>query len=466
MFEDTYFLNSHEALEVASQCNRTADGYRLQVCYYEGDKIESDLVNLVHLPIENLVDGLANGTYNIPTLINFDGLELSASVRYQIESHFNLSIQQAKILREQKNYVYAENFKNAKLDFSEPLRFYLMGHVQTRVMQHVAKNIADQLERMGFDVYFELFHGIEEQQCIKNLSLFNPHVFVSINHLNNQHLSQDIYNMIWFQDPMDILYSETEMQLRERDYVFSLVPMIDERLKVKNVPFERQGFCVNQALYHQNELIQREKKIVFIGSSYAATLKNTENEKEAVKKLQAMFLKGESFTQETINSLSNVYALSSHHVESRLIPYVVRDFALLELCKLDTQYSIEIYGWGWEKYAELAPYCKGSLEYGREIADVYSSATYAFAPHQQYTLQQRVFEASACGAIPIVYDCRDISKEDSYEEAFCYFKSLNDLEKIITADVKQKNFDTLLQNNTYESFIKKMLSKIKSNNVR
>ncbi len=466
MFEDIYFLNAQKALEVASQLNRSEDGYRLQVCYYEGEKLETNLVNLVHLPIENLVDGLANGIYNLPTVINFDGLELSASVRYQIESHFNLSIHQAKILREQKNYLYAQNFKNAKLDFKEPLRFYLMGHVQTRVMRHVAKNIADKLDEMGFSVYFELFYGIEDHQCIKNLSLFNPHVCVSINHLNNEHLNQEVYNMIWFQDPMDILYNKSEIQLRERDYIFSLVPMIDERLEAKNVPFERQGFCVNQTIYHQNTSITREKKIVFIGSSYAGTLKNTENEKEAVKKLQAMFVKGETFTQETISALSNDYALDAGHVESRLIPYVARDFSLLELCKMQTKYRIEIYGWGWDKYEQLKPFYKGILAYGQEIADVYSSATYAFAPHQQYTLQQRTFEASACGTIPIVYDCRDISQEESYEDALCYFKSLKDLENILTADVREKNFNRLLQNNTYESFVKKILSKIKSNNVR
>ena len=466
VFEDTYFLNPQEALRVASQQNRSEDGYRLQVCYYEGKKIESDLVNLIHLPLENLTHDLAYGRFRIPERIDFTGMELSASVKFQIQSHFSMAIAEAKIYREQLNLQYLKKLQNATLDFSEPWRFYLQGHSQTRVMQYTSKSIADTLKRMGFEVLFELFYGIEDIQCIQRLAHFNPHALVNINHINNSYLNQDVYNFIWFQDPMDILYNDIKITLRDRDYVFSLLPMLDARLEKKNIPYERQGFCVNTMIYRANRSIQREKKIVFIGSSYAHFLADEKNVQQVAQKLQKMFVKGESFTQEVIESLSREYALDMAYVESRLIPYVVRDFALLELCKLDTQYTIEIYGWGWEKYEELKPYYKGVLEYGQEIADVYSSAVYAFAPHQQYTLQQRVFEASACSAIPIVYDCRDISKENDYEDALCYFKTPQDLKNILTADVEQKSFDRLLRDHTYESFIEKMLKKIKSSDVR
>ncbi len=83
-YRDTYFLSSEEALRVASQQNKQNNGYWLQTCYYEGEKIESDLVNLIHLPLGNLVDDLANGRYRIPEKVEFEGLDISDDIKISI----------------------------------------------------------------------------------------------------------------------------------------------------------------------------------------------------------------------------------------------------------------------------------------------------------------------------------------------------------------------------------------------
>lgn len=45
MYEDIYFLDSKEALRVASEHNRWGRevAYNLQVCYYDGEKIKIKL---------------------------------------------------------------------------------------------------------------------------------------------------------------------------------------------------------------------------------------------------------------------------------------------------------------------------------------------------------------------------------------------------------------------------------------
>ena len=62
MFEDTYFLDSQEALRVASQKNRPNMSV-LQACYYAGEKIETILTEASgnHAPIGGLKIITQNG---------------------------------------------------------------------------------------------------------------------------------------------------------------------------------------------------------------------------------------------------------------------------------------------------------------------------------------------------------------------------------------------------------------------
>lgn len=462
MFNDIYFLDSKEALRVAAEKNRSSL-QKLQVCYYAGEKIESDLVNLIHLPFENFVENLSQGRHRLPTKIDFTNLEISNAVKEEIENSFESSLLQVIGIRKAIKKEYINALKKRKLDFDQPWRFFLIAHSHSQVLQHVAKSIAETLKNMGYEVLFDLWHGTEDLDNAKNIFLFNPHVTINLNSMNAWLLSDDVFNFVWFQDPMPFLLDKTKVKIRKRDFVFSLLPLFDKMLQEKEIPFERQGFCVNKNVYKINPMIKREKKIVFIGSSYLKTIPNTQAVKEAFIELKEIFLSGKNFTDETVEHIALKFKLSVDFVRSRFIPYIVRDIGLLELCKLKSDYEIEIYGWGWEVYEELQPYYKGALQYGQEIADVYNSATFAFAPHQQYTLQQRTFEASACGAIPIVYDCRDNSGEESYEDALYYYKTSSDLEKILQADVETKNFTRLLNGHTYESFVEKILKTIEEN---
>ena len=108
MYEDIFFLNSQEALRVASEQNRWADNeggleYNLQCCYYDGEKLDSDLVNLFHMPIDNLLEGIANGVNRIPSKIDFTGLDISYKVKTEIMTFFNMTMQEVKNLRKQLN---------------------------------------------------------------------------------------------------------------------------------------------------------------------------------------------------------------------------------------------------------------------------------------------------------------------------------------------------------------------------
>lgn len=463
MHEDIYFLNSEEALRVASEQNRWGEdvAYNLQACYYDGEKLESDLPNLFHLPIENLLEGLVYGRDRIPSKIDFSGLEISSKVKMEILSHFNNTMEQAKHYRSELNSKYLHELRNAKLDFSEPLRFYLIANDRTTVMQYVSKSIADVLKDKGYEVLFDLYRGTEDQYSFKRVYEFNPHVTININHFNNKFLSQDVFNFVWFQDPMGGLVDESKPYLRDRDYIYSLLSDFDYLLKNKNIPFERQSFCIDEKIYKKYENIQREKKIVFVGSSYRTKHVESAEMSELIDYLIELFQNGKSFTDALIDEIATSFSIDKTYLITHVLTYVVRDLSVLWLCSIKSEYKIEIYGHGWDYYETVAPYYKGVLAYGEDIAKVYNSATIAFSPHSMYVLQNRVLESTACGAIPIVYDCRDVSDEPTYDEAMYYFKTFDDLKTLLTQELESRDFSRLLAGHSYEKFVDRMLDILK-----
>ncbi len=188
MFEDTYFLDQKKAIEVAKQQNRPS-ATTLQACYYNGDKLDIDLPNLIHLPFDNLIEGLAQGIHRIPTKIDLSGLNLSAEVKHEIFKNFNIAIVKAQALRDEYNKAYIESFKNYKPNFKEtPWRFYLPTYSSTQVMQHVSKSIADTLNDMGYSVIYDLKYGTEDVNCIKTLFLSRPHAKIELNDFSSRYL--------------------------------------------------------------------------------------------------------------------------------------------------------------------------------------------------------------------------------------------------------------------------------------
>ena len=462
--QDTYFLNYDVALNVAKQQNMI-NKHSQQICYYNGESKEDKLPNLINLPFEDLANYFLLENNRVPTTINFDGLDLSQNIVEDIKNSFNNLIssitKNMNLLTDQ----LINNIKTQVIDFNEPLRFLFIGSRNTTVMQYVSKNMAESLKTLGYDVKLEInneFEDMNVSRLVKTLFEYKPHVFITINSIYSQYLNYNTFQFIWYQDPMpELTNNNCQIRLRKRDFVFSLVKEIDSFLNNKNVPFMRQGFCTN--LVNSDISIEREKKIVFIGSSYADMIHQNEATAKITDILINWISTGKPFYQSFIDKIVEEFKYNKEYLTIQLIPAILRDISVLWLCSIKSNYTIEIYGEGWDKYEEVLPYYKGVLNYGEDISNVYSTATYAFAPHNLYTLQQRVFEATTAGAIPIVYDCREISDEENYDEALCYFNTFQSLEDILkNNEVPKKNFSRLLEENSYNSFSKKILKIIDS----
>lgn len=463
-YEDSYFLDAKAALEIAKQQNRF-NYSSLQICYYAGEKIESSLPNLIHLPFDKFVNNLAQGVDRLPQKIDFTNLDLSEDVRADIVKSFEALLAQAQSLRKAFNEEYLKAVIASDVDFSKPLRFYLQANATTQVMQYVSKAIADSLKFMGYDVFYDLDEGTRDLFCHKNIFLYNPHVVININYLGNQWLGEKRFNFIWFQDPMPLLTNpDIKINLRKRDFVYSLLELFDGFLERKKVPFERQGFCINRDIYRLDKSIAREKKIVFIGSSYSHFIQEDKKYLDALKHIGPLYISGARLDKAFTEEMSEKFDIDYETLDTRFIPAIVRDMGVIRLCEIKSEYTIEIYGSGWDIYESVGAYYKGPLKYGEDIVKVYNSATYTFAPHNLYVLQQRTFEAAACGSIPIVYDCRYKTDEKNYDEALCYYTSMKDVEEILQASTPpKKDFSRLLSENSYDTFVSRILKKVEEN---
>jgi hypothetical protein len=461
--KDTYFFNYDVALRVAQQQNMI-DKYSKQICYYDGEIQENSHSNLIHLPFTNLIQYFQNENKRVPSKINFEMYNITKDKKENIYNNFNNLIE---TINKNKNIAVnklIEKIKLQQLSFDEPLRVLCIASIDTEVMQYISKNIYNSFKSLECDAKLEINNEFEDmtvERLVKSLYIFKPHIFISVNSIYSQFLNHNTFQFIWYQDPMPELTNNCQIRLRERDFVFSLVKEIDQFLINKNVIFKRQGFCTNQ-INSLNPAIIREKKIVFIGSSYANMIHQNEPTSVATDIIIHWLGTGKPFFQDLINYIVEKSNINKEYLTMQLVPAILRDVTVLWLCNIKTNYKVEIYGKGWDKYEEALPFYKGILNYGEDIAKVYNSATYAFAPHNLYILQQRVFEATASGAIPIVYDCREISDENNYNEALCYFNTFQSLEKILQNDVvPKKDFTKLLKENSYDGFSKRLLNIVK-----
>lgn len=468
-FSDTYFFSAEEAYKVASQQNKIERESQIQVCYYDGEKIESELANLIYLPFDNMLHDLATGRYRLPTAVNLDGLELSSTVKMGIMTNFNISLVEVRHYRNQYNKLYMENLQKAKLDFSEKLRFYLIANATTQVMQYVSKSIAKFLEDLGYDVFYDLYHGVEDIRCLKNISAYNPHVTININHFNNRYINDDCFNVVWFQDAMETLSDSVPLYIRPRDMVFSYAKLFTDLLLAKGMKkesiFKQELIPVNIKEFFDDPNITRDKQVVFVGSRYSRQQEEITEEIDA--DLKALLQEGKTFNHENIEAVFAKYKLQLLESEKQVaLNYIQQSYTRNTVVEWACdKHEMELYGYNWDKSENdaIKKNFRGSIS-KENVNKLYNSARYVLAASGQVINTQRLGELVHSGAIPLIYDSRDLThEEETWDDECLYFKTKSELEYILDNNIEPKVYksDRMLDYFTYHSFINTILAEIK-----
>jgi len=461
-YDDIYFLNAKEALRVATEQNISEESNNLQICYYEGEKIESDLINLIHLPLDTIVSSLENGILRLPTRVSSAGFDISLNEWKAMEGGFLNLLEEAKKLRSKRNQNYFIKSRTNNPNFNDKLRFYISAHSNTRVMQYSSKNIAQTLEHMGYEVYFDLYHGCEDFNCLKNIAEFNPHATININHVQTDFLNENVFSFTWIQDHWATSYLMENPKLRDRDILFHIIEHYGDMLKRKSIKSFYQPFCINSKIFKLRDEIKRENKIVFIGSSYKHAYDDINNEKkeDICKEVYALYLKNGYISSKKRAEIRSKYIIKTIDF-SHIMNYIERDLSLEYIVQNNKDLSIEIYGYGWENNKKLEKSYKGPIEYGEKLSKINNSAKYSLSL-AGYIMQQRTLEAAGSGAIPLVFDSRKSGADVETQgmmKSFLFFKTLDDLRKALDKN-EDIDLSVVINENSFESFVTKMVNHI------
>jgi len=277
MHHDTYFLDPAQALATARQRNQIEEGHPrikgLQICYHSGPAIEASPENLIHIPEDQLLDFLCNTRLRLPSRIVYPP-QASLAQQQETTATFIQLIDTARQYRKNAASELHELCRAQRPVFDgAPLRIFLPACRLTEVMQYCSKNLAVAFERLGHHARLTMEQNAMEllpsAWIFKEQFDFQPHVVININHLNNSWLHPEVFNVVWWQDPMAEIMQGNPLPWRERDLVFSVDPFFDEYIHRTGArEILRQHFCVNAEIFRPDHAIRRQHKLVFLGSAY------------------------------------------------------------------------------------------------------------------------------------------------------------------------------------------------------
>ncbi len=473
----TYFFDYKDAYKEARKQNKFTIFNNLQICYYNGEHKVSPYPNLMGVPLGELCDYLSEtpnrGISEIKFINSFSKLQQEEVLIY-IDALQQIAWQKKNDIGSE----YRKALEEQKPDFSEPLRILFITTRITTVLQYVAKNLADAFNDLGYSTFVSIeqnamqswggndSHGNAEFAWhLKNIYEYNPHIIFNLDWINNTFLNEAVFNFVWFQDPMPILYDDKEIVLREKDYIFTLFDEFKEALIKKGVEATKimpQQFATNPKIFFRDESIKKENKIVFLGSDYG--FEKDLNISDEMKNKIYDDIENNRLNEEDVMQYAKDANMDENYFRTSIITSFVRRRVVIWMCMLEG-INIEVYGTdAWLQNPEVVPYYKGLLPYGEEMAKVYNSATYALSVHPQYRYQQRVFEISACGTIPLIYNCSLIKEEFFHEDNILSFSTLDELKGLI-GQIPKKDPKEISEDISFEKMAKKIIN-IVENNIR
>ena len=338
----------------------------------------------------------------------------------------------------------------------EPIRVFSIASAKTTVLQYAAAGLMAALKRQGCETLVMLTHG-EDGAGLKVMDAivrFDPHVIVTINFVLNE-VNRSVYRVSWWQDFMPALNSPLDWRPRDRTYAVDvLVPQLTDSGCINP---QRQEMCIDESIFRLKPEIERQDRVVMIGSSYLETMAGSWG--MAWETLSAWMARGERVTEDIITKVASVARARREDVLWYVLPKLVRQRTVEWLCQCSDSTYIDVYGRGWETNPIVAPFFRGEVKHGPAVADIYNGAKYALVSHGFSINSQRLSEATACGAIPLVYDCRALSAPPHWDNEMLPYHSLATLRAQI-GKVPVSDPRAIASYATYDKFAKRILEDI------
>ncbi len=458
---DTFFLDPAQACEVALQRNRvplTPAISGLQLCYYSGEvQLPDTPENMVY--VKDILSFFATTRHRIPTNIVFPN-GTPQTDRSRIVEEFKKLLMQATDRRRSKIARLREKCRGVyeAPEPGEPLRIWCPTSRLTTVLQYSSRGLARAFARLGHNA--RLFVEENDMQHhddlwqLRDYYEFKPHMCISLNHLHNSWLHPDIINVTWWQDNMTEIQTGDALPWRENDWAYSYSKRNRDLLRATGVPNpQMQLFCVDEEIFHPRPDIERENKIVFAGSSYARSI-TSDAHVNAVAELYFMVCDRVPIDHSVLMQVANKHGIGESEAMFAL-NYVVRDKMIEAFCQQD-RIGVEIYGRFWDENPVIAPFYRGEIPHGEELARIYCSARYSISGIALQTQTQRLAEIGACGCIPLVFDFRHCAEPPFWEDECIFFQSPSAILDVLGQE-KETYPERFIQHYSYLDFARRIL---------
>ncbi len=436
--KDRYYLDRHVAWLAALQGNRVQlDGYIVddrQLCFYDGELIEDGPETLVPVSLDDFVEYFSRTRLRLPTQLyiprHLDG-ETKALLRGQFYELVH-ACQQRRLKYALAWILRCQGLDPWRRERSPRLRFFLPTNRRTTVMQYCSMALAKALETLGHDVYVSIEQNdleyLDNSVISQEYFTFQPDAVININHVNSVMLHDHVVNVIWWQDPMEAIVSGRTILPRCLDIHLAESQGIVFLLQRCGIDQPRlQRFCVDETVFHPDPTVPRERKIVFVGSSYQHCLGDLSAEQlRLLDALKECFIRGELLGTELLASFAKDMGIEIGTMHRYPLSHVLRDVCVRALCEQD-EIPFDLYGYYWDYDPVFRRHYKGPLAHGRDLATVYASAKYALVCLPGEIQSQRMLEAAACGCVPIVYDSRHENNTPHWEHHCHFFRSRTEL---------------------------------------
>lgn len=458
-FLDTYFLDAKTALEVAKRSNydNMYDFYLpqavyLQICYYNADKpLENAPKNCIFVPLEKIYDYFLTTEYRTPETISFEKADISKKEQTKIKTYFQKMIAFSKEDRRKLMFSYLERIKKQEPNFKDKkLRVFMHTYSSTMVHQFVMKDVANEFrKKTNYEVEIYTFEcemqSLDSFKSVKKIYEYNPHIIFYINTILNENLNEKTYHFSWIQDPMEYLQNDDKMLVRKRDYFLSYHQVFTDALLKKGIPKEKisiQYFGYSSDIMFKDEKIEKENKIIFLGSYYSAKdriLPHIYNNEKMYQDLIDLVDSGDSLSVSNIQKIYKKYNYKIEKYDSiiNLQQALIRNQCIEWITSIK-DINFELYGAGWEETKHKDIF-KGSLCNKEDVRKLYNSTKYVLLPSGSTINTQRLAETVGCESIAVMYDSRDITPEkEHWDDEILYFKTKDELEYILKNNVIPK----------------------------
>ncbi|MBF0183138.1 MAG: tetratricopeptide repeat protein [Magnetococcales bacterium] len=430
----TFFVDRQRALKIAQQHAKI-------ICYYIGAPLADTPHNLIAIP-ETLPEArefFFATHYPYPEELEFDPAEAEER---QLAELLVTVLNQAHHLRLIKALEWVDICANSKPEFKpgEPLRVFLPATRHRPGFCLQARAYAKAFRHAGCEVLLfeegvlpgtDLPEVLGYASWLEAMAAFKPHLVVDSNAYFDWHSGQlfkvhpDVFKAMDFFDPMPMVTSGNPFPWRERDLIYALSTYIPFLQKTGAKEVMRKG------LYYSSEIFNnwhkpRKRKIVFVGNGYGNVDKSVHGSQTIFAQLWDIFLSGVPITQALLDQLVEQSKFSLVMIRDHFLGHIVRNGSLRWLCEMADEIDIEIYGTDWAHQPCVQPFYKWPA-LPEQVAEIYNESEYVLVINPQYLDSGRLLEAVACGAIPVVYDCRPLADPPHWDEHCLWFRTKEQL---------------------------------------